>query len=493
MAWIAIDAGTTIIKAVALGLDGKELALARVRTSVVRLHPGYSEQSMEDVWKAVCSAIQQVVQRCNEPIEGFTSTAQGDGCWLVDAELRPVRNAILWNDGRASAIVERWREAGLLEAAFRISGSVCYPGLSNAILAWMQDNEPAILARARWMLSCNGWIFARLTGQVGADLSDASNPFCNVQDKTYSREIVQSFSLQEMQRLLPPISRGHELSASLLPDVAEELGVSVGLPVVMAPYDIVTTALGCGVSCPGQACVILGTTICTETITDSLSLNEDIAGTTIALENGQYLRAMPTLTGCEAQEWAANLLTHGDLDQLQQLASRATPSLRLPLFLPYLSSAGERAPFLAPDARGSFHALSLSTASSQMAHAIYEGLSFVIRECLSAATPHFVHEIRVAGGGARNDFWCQMIADVTGIEVIRVEGNEHGARGAILFALAVASQIETAWQGLNSFMKKERSFVPNPENEKIYSTRYPLWLALRETASAQWQLLKEVQ
>ncbi len=142
--------------------------------------------------------------------------------------------------------------------------------------------------------------------------------------------------------------------------------------------------------------MILGTTICTETITNSLDLTEDMAGTTIAFENGNHLRAMPTLTGCEAQEWAAKVLTHGDLEQLSQLASQAKPESQNPFFLPYLSPAGERAPFLAPDATGSFHGLSLSTSPSHVAHAVYEGLSFVIRECLRTATKDPVNEISVA-------------------------------------------------------------------------------------------------
>ncbi len=89
MAWIAIDAGTTVIKAVAFSRDGEELALARENTCLLRLQPGFSEQNMETTWQAVVSSVRQVVQRCGEPIEGIVSTAQGDGCWLIDAEGRP--------------------------------------------------------------------------------------------------------------------------------------------------------------------------------------------------------------------------------------------------------------------------------------------------------------------------------------------------------------------------------------------------------------------
>lgn len=493
MAWIAIDAGTSIIKAVAINRNGEELALARKKTALLRPHPKYSEQSMKEVWGSVVSTVRQVAQQCNEPIEGIVSTAQGDGCWLIDAKGQPVREAILWNDGRANAIVEQWWKVGILEEAFRISGSVSYPGLPNAILHWLQNYEPESIARTQWMLTCNGWLFARLAGKIVADLSDASNPFCDVGTREYSPYLGELFGLQDIAGILPHIARNQDLIAPLLPEIATQMGVPAHIPVVMAPYDIVTTALGCGVTLPGQACAILGTTICTETITNSIDLTSKASGTTIALENGQYLRAMPTLTGCEAQEWAANLLTQGDLKKLSILASEVQPSAKLPFFLPYLSSAGERAPFLAPEASGSFHGLSFSSAPSQIAHAIYEGLSFVIRECLRTATTETVHEIRVAGGGARSDFWCQMIADVVGVNIIRTSGNEHGARGAFLFALTLLSQNKDFTKGIQSSVNEKRTFAPSSEKHGFYSDRYNQWIALRETASRQWALLKGAQ
>jgi xylulokinase len=110
MAWIAIDAGTTVIKAIAFSDTGKELALARAGTELLRSHKDYSEQNPLEVWRSVVSVVRQVVGRCTEPISGIVSTAQGDGCWLVDSVGNPVRDAILWNDGRAHEIIERWHE-----------------------------------------------------------------------------------------------------------------------------------------------------------------------------------------------------------------------------------------------------------------------------------------------------------------------------------------------------------------------------------------------
>ena len=103
--------------------------------------------------------------------------------------------------------------------------------------------------------------------------------------------------------------------------------------------------------------------------------------------------------------------------------------------LPYLSPAGERSPFLAPSARASLLGLSLTHTREDVARAIFEGLSFMIRDCFAAASAAPLARVVVCGGGSRSEFWCQLIADVCGCEVLRPYSSEIGARGAFFSAL----------------------------------------------------------
>ncbi len=488
MAWISVDAGTSVIKAVVFTDDGREFALARENTAVLSPHPGFAEQDMNSVWSAVLSTVRRATRQLPEPIRGLVTTAQGDGCWLVDASGYPTGNAILWNDGRALAIVDTWRDAGIIERAFRISGSVTYPGLPNAILHWLAQNEPARIDKARWSLTCNGWLFSRLTGLFLADLSDGSNPFSDVNAAVYSPDLLRLYGQEDRAYLLPPIRIGTDLVAPLTACAAEQLGLPIGTPVVMAPYDIVATAYGCGSVSPGQACVILGTTICAETITSSLDLDVTPTGTTIALGNGSYLRAMPTLTGCEAFTWATKALSCESIPELDRLAATSVAGANGLLFLPYLSLAGERSPFLEPDARGSFIGLSLTHTRADMARSIYEGLTFVIRDCIKAAAGTLPLELRVCGGGARSDFWCQIIADVIGVPIVRTEDSEVGARGAFLFALAVTGATPSVHDAVRQYVTAAKTFLPSSALHALYSERFDLFLQQRALSLPQWRL-----
>lgn len=493
MAWIAIDAGTSVIKAVAFADDGRELALSRERTEVLHPKPDWSEQDMDGVWAAVVKTVNAVVPQVNESVRGVVVTAQGDGSWLVDEQGRPTGNAILWNDGRATEEIEAWTANGAIEKSYRISGSVSYPGLPNAIFAWLYKHQPERIGKARWTLTCGAWLFAQMTGSFAADLSDGSNPFSDVKRGEYSQEVVALYGANKNARLLPKLAKGSDVVAPMHERAASVLGLSVGTSVVMAPYDIVSTAYGSGASQPGQACVILGTTICAEAITASLDLSGEPAGTTIALYDGLHLRAMPTLTGCEALDWTARLLEVDGLPALGELAMTAEQGSGGVFFLPYLSPAGERAPFLDPDARGSFHGMTLGTTRAQLARAVYEGLAFVVRECLATATTDKLSEVRVCGGGARSDLWCQIIADATGVAVIRPADSEIGARGAHLFAMAMTGETKNIEEGVKKHVTHATNFKPSADAHAFYTKRYETFLKLRETANAQWQLLAGVR
>ncbi len=488
MTWIAIDAGTSVTKAVLFADNGRELAVARANTAVLRPRPAWREQDMDEVWRTVVAAVREVKEQRREEIRGIVSTAQGDGCWLVDEHARPTGNAVLWNDGRAGALVEAWRKEGVVERSFRLSGSVTYAGLPNAVLAWLRAHEPERLNRARWALTCNGWLFARMTGEIAAELSDASNPFSDVRQGAYASELLALYGADA--RLLPPVVQGAQSQARLNETAARELGLAAGLPAVMAPYDIVCTAYGAGASRAGQACVILGTTICPEVLTATLDLSGEPRGTTVGLAAGLHMRAMPTLTGCEALEWCAGMLGVQGISALGAISATATVAQTDPVFLPYLSPAGERSPFLAPEARGSFHGLELGTTRAALGRAVFEGLSFATRECLEAAASAAPVEVCVCGGGARSDLWCQMIADTLGAPVLRAAGSEHGARGAYLFALAVMGEVNSVSEGLRRHEVETRRF--EPAQERLYDERFQMFKDVRDMAQRQWQTMMAV-
>ena len=157
---------------------------------------------------------------------------------------------------------------------------------------------------------------------------------------------------------------------------------------------------------------------------------------------GLYLRAFPTLAGAEVIHWAVRQLGLSDPSDLSELAAKAAPGANGLCFLPYFSPAGERVPFLNTGARGSLFGLSFEHGREQIARAVLEGLSLVIRDCLQASqdAPVPLRVCGLCGGGANSDVWCQLIADVIGTPTFRPVDQEVGAKGAFIAGLVAVGQ-----------------------------------------------------
>lgn len=489
MTVVCVDAGTTMIKAVGYAGDGAELAVARRPTEVTRPAPGHAEQDMGAVWRAVADAVREVLAQIGGDAEFLAITAQGDGCWLVDGDGAPTGPAILWNDGRAAPAVERWAASGVLERAFRVNGSLHFAGLPNAILTWLAEHDPDRLARSAASLTCGGWIFSRLTGQIAVDGSDASAPFLDITALRYSDDLLRAYDMEWARRLLPGLRGDDRRAAPLTRDAAGRLGLPEGLPVVLAPYDIASTAIGVGAVDTGQACTILGTTLCTETVVDGPRLGGDPSGLTVAMGlPGRYLRAFPTLAGGQVVDWACRVLGLAAPAALAELAAEAAPGADGLVFLPYLSPAGERAPFLDPQARGAFHGLTVHHEREHLARAVLEGLSLVVRDCLAAAETRPT-ELRVSGGGSASPVWLGMLADVTGVPVVRSADSEAGARGAFVVGLLSTGRAADARAAADTHVRPGDTYAPDPDRAAHYAQTYEDFLTIRSATAPAWPTL----
>jgi xylulokinase len=493
MAVVCVDAGTTTVKAVAFDDEGRVLSVARAPTLVHRRENGFSEQDMDGVWNAVVRTICTVVDEVSRPVSMLAFTGQGDGCWLVDADGRPTGPAVLWNDARATEIVERWDRDGVLEQAFRINGALGFPGTSAAIMSWLHAHDRARLDASHAALYCDGWLFHRFTGTFAADESDAATPFLDIGSREYSHEILELFDMPWAERLLPPILTDEQRVGSLLPRVATELRLPSGLPVVMAPFDIPATAIGIGAIDAGQACTVLGTTLSTEFVLASPDTSGTPAGMMIpsGVET-TYVHSLAAMAGTDVITWGLQLLGLDDPESLSELADEAEPGAGGLLFHPYLSPAGERAPIRTPLARGSLVGLSVEHTRAHVARALFEGLSYVIRDCLAFA-PVGVDQLRLCGGGANSDFWCRILADVTGVPTVRSLETEIGAKGAFITALAATGQAASIHRAVADSVRIGDVFEPDRENAKLYAELFADYLATRSAVGAEWPRLAQVR
>ncbi|MFL6122215.1 FGGY family carbohydrate kinase [Actinophytocola sp.] len=470
---VCVDAGTTVIKAVVFDADGRELMVTRRDTEVRHPSREQCEQDMHEVWAAVVATVREAVGRVGRPVRLLAITAQGDGAWLVGRDGAPLRPAVLWNDGRAAEVVRGWRADGTLERAFRTNGSLTNAGLPNAILRSLAET------RAHTALTCGGWLFHQLTGVLGIERSEASAPWLDIHTGTYSTVLTDLYGIDPA--VLPPL-----LTDQVHPLTAGDLGLPTGTPVVLAPYDIVTTAFGTGATAAGQATCVLGTTLCTEMLVEAPDTTGEPAGLTLDFGVPNLLmRSFPTLAGTGVVDWLVDLLgltDHAEATRLAEQAPAGADGLRV---LPYLSPAGERAPFLDPAASGLVAGMLFDHGRTHLARAVLEGLAHVIRDCLDAAPGRPV-ELGLCGGGAASALWCQLIADITGVVAVSTQDTQVGAKGALVFALTALGDYPDLTSAAAALVRRSAVYEPDNATRDLYEAAHAEFLETRALAATRW-------
>jgi sugar (pentulose or hexulose) kinase len=173
---------------------------------------------------------------------------------------------------------------------------------------------------------------------------------------------------------------------------------------------------------------------------------------------GRYARSLINTAGSATLDWGARLLAGGDVDRLFALASEAPAGADGLVLVPYLSPAGTVSPRVDPHATGSLGGLRVHHGPAHVARAIVEGLALAVADCYDhVALP--VREIVAVGGAARSDMLLQALADLTGHAVVRLVGDELGARGvAVLAAWAIGEGDDL--DALSASVERERTFEP---------------------------------
>lgn len=498
---LGIDAGTSVVKSIVFDLDGRELAGASRESELLHPAPTWVEQDMLAVWHAVVETAREAVDKAGcaaGEIAAIGITGQGDGTWLVDDHAQPVRDAILWMDGRTGDIVREAYREGLSDAVFAITGTALNTSNQVLHLRWLAEHEPQCIAHARAALRAKDWVFLSMTGVCSTDESDASHTYFSTTERSYSRQLIELLGVGHLRRLLPETHAASANIAPLLPEIAGQLSLVPGTPVASGPFDVAATDLGTGVLQPGDACTILGTAGIHQMVIDEPVCEPFNTGYTMChAPAGRLVRLLPTMTGTLNLQW---FVEEFYAPELAAAASEArdfwawceseAQTIRVGcdgvMYHPYIDPAGERSPFVRTDARAQFTGVSVHHTRASFLRSVYEGVVLSAMDCYDCLGTQ-VRKLKLAGGGARSPFWTQMFADALGCEVELVEGSEYGARGAAMNAGVAVGLYRDYEEAVMRCVRPARSFSPNPDRTAQYRSLLSLYRHTYEALFPVWE------
>ncbi len=436
---LGLDLGTTGAKALLCDERGKVLATATAEYPLHSPFPLWSEQDPADWWRGAKAAIRAVLAQAGrladgQPVAGLGLTGQMHGAVFLDQDHNVIRPALLWNDQRTAAecdeITRRVGAARLIE----IAGNPALTGFQAPKILWLRNHEPENYARLAQVLLPKDYLRFMLTGARAADASDAAGTLLlDLRQRDYSAEILDKLEIK--RAWLPRVMEGPEVTGKLLPEVAQELGLRSGLPVIAGGGDNAAAAVGTGVVRSGVVSSSIGTSGVVFAHSDAIALDpQGRLHTFCHAVPGKYHLMAVTLSAGGAFRWLRDTWQATSYDDMTAAAASIPPGAEGLLFLPYLT--GERTPHLDPLARGAFVGLTARHTQAHLIRAVMEGVVFSLRDGVEIMRGLGVPlgQIRATGGGGRSPLWRQMQADLYGAEVVTLAAEEGPAYGAALLA-----------------------------------------------------------
>jgi xylulokinase len=416
---VGLDVGTSSVKGVAIDSGGAVLGVAERSHRRSAPRPGWSEQDPDDWWRGASAVLDELG---GAGAHGIGLAGQMHGLVALGADERPLRPAILWDDGRTGPQCEEIEATVGFERLVELTGNRALAGFTAPKLLWLRDNEPELYGRIRHVLLPKDYVRLRLTGERAIDAADASGTLLfDVARRRWSDEMTGALAID--REWLPPVLESPEV-AGLTAD---------GVPVAVGAGDQAAGALGVGVVREGgPASVVLGTSGVVFAATDSYEhdARARLHAFCHAVPGAWHVMGV-MLSAAGSLEWLRGVVG-GDYGDLLAEAADWPPGAEGLLFAPYL--AGERTPHPDPDARGAFAGLSGRHDRGALTRAVLEGVAFGLRDVLD-----LVSELgrrppsgRVSGGGARSELWLKIVASVLEVPLERLAVEEGAAYGAAL-------------------------------------------------------------
>ena len=421
--YLGIDIGTSSVKAVIVDDNDAVVEQASAPLNVSRPQAGWSEQNPADWWNATNSAVKSLPAKARAAVRAVGLSGQMHGATLLDAADRPLRPAILWNDGRSE------KQCLTLEKAEprsrEITGNIAMPGFTAPKLVWVRENEPALFKQTRTVLLPKDYVRLLMTGEKASDCSDAAGTlWVDVAKRRWSPEMLAATGLTESH--MPRLVEGSDATGNLRPEVAADWGLD-RVPVAGGGGDNAAGAAGIGVVKPGDAFLSLGTSGVLFLVTPKFLPNSARAVHAFChCLPGVWHQMSVMLSAASCIDWAVKLTGTQDAAELLSKVEKRAALNGPEIFLPYLS--GERTPHNDPAARGVLFGLNHDSDAAAIGQAVLEGVAFAFADGLDALIEAgaTIDKISVIGGGARSMWWGGVLAAALKRPLVYRDGSEVG-------------------------------------------------------------------
>jgi len=476
---IGIDVGTSGVKGLLVGEDGKVAGEALVEYGMEAPRPGWAEQDPDKWWEASVEAVKKLMSGSAagpDDVAGIGLTGQMHSSVFLDDKDKVIRPALLWCDQRTSQEVKYITDTIGFERLVELTANRALTGFTAPKVLWLRNNESENYKRMKSLLLAKDYVRFRLTGEKKTEVSDASGTLLfDVKERKWSEGVLDALDIDPS--ILPASCESTEVTGGLTSEAAGMCGLKEGTPVVGGGGDQAAGAVGNGVVEEGPVLVTLGTSGVVFASADRPVIDPEARLHSFCHASPGLWHTMGVmLSAGGSMQWLRNTLRQAGADSgykaLDGLADSAPPGSDGLLFLPYLT--GERTPHFDPEARGVFSGLSFKSGAGHLARSVMEGVAFAIKDSvrLMEEAGTALDVVYLSGGGAKSELWSKIVASVLGMPIKRLSVDEGPAFGAAVLALVGTGHFGTTLEAARSTLSIKDEIDPVEDWSEVYFEAY---------------------
>lgn len=472
---VCIDAGTSATKVGAIDEHGTLLATATRGYGLSHPEPGWAEQDPAEMFRAAVEATAEVVAHLDgAEVVALSCSAQRATWVALDQHLEPTTRYIGWQDARGVGQVEELRRRFGAAYAQRTGMRADIVSALPKML-WALRHDP-VAARSRTFGAHQTLLLAQLgVSDAVVSASEASYlGLLDVQTRDWAADVATDVGLDP--DLLPRIVESGTPVGRLSASVADRTGLPEGLPIVMGGGDLQLGALGVGAGDPGVVAVGIGTgggcvAPTPEAATDPDERLNCLAHVVPGLWEveglgsaaGGSLRWLRDSIGEPEVSHAAQV----GADAYTELIDAAMAEPRVPGIVVVPALAGLGAPYHDAEFGGLVLGLRLHHRRGDLIRAFIEGITLEQRTILDTVREVVgdVTEVRLWGGAAKSDAWCQLQVDTYGVRGARCKVTDASLIGAAICAAVGVGLAPDFGAAVGKMIHPDDTWTPDPAQQ----------------------------
>lgn len=473
---LGIDIGTGSVKAIAVDLQGRSFEVSQQHYGFTSSQPGFHEQDPAQIWKAFSEVLKEIIVKTNAQPLGIGLSSAMHSLIAVDKDCNELAPMITWADNRSAEIGGRLRDSVEGMAIYRATGTPVHAMSPLCKLIWIRESDPKVFDDAYKFISIKEYIWYRLFGEFKVDHSIAScTGLFNIHTFTWHEDALRLVGITD-QWLSEPVPTDYMQNYngnavdSLLP----------GVPVMIGASDGCLANLGSMAHRPGTAVMTIGTSGAVRVASSKPLMDEKSMTFSYVLDRETYICGGPINNGGIALEWwlknnSESELEDAEYDNVIEQAAQIPAGSDGLIFLPYLT--GERAPIWDSESCGVFFGMRLSHKKAHFTKAVLEGVCHAMNGVLTSLSIHglSIEQINVSGGFIKSTPWLQILADVTGKELVIIQSEDASAIGAAFMAMKNTGLIKDY---PTSSTSKEQVIKPIELNSAYYLKDFAIFKQL---------------